>query len=31
MPLGPGLYTVSWTVAGPDAHAMQGSISFTVK
>jgi hypothetical protein len=31
MPLVPGLYTVSWTVAGADAHPMQGSISFTVK
>jgi methionine-rich copper-binding protein CopC len=31
MPLAPGLYTVSWTVAGPDAHPMQGTISFTVK
>ena len=30
-PLAPGLYTVSWTVAGPDAHQMKGTLSFTVK
>ena len=30
-PLAPGLYTVSWTVAGPDAHAMKGTYSFSVK
>ncbi len=30
-PLAPGLYTVSWTVAGADAHPMKGTYSFTVK
>ena len=30
-PLAPGLYTVSWTVAGSDGHPMKGTYSFTVK
>ena len=29
--LAPGLYTVSWTAVGDDAHAMMGTFSFTVK
>ena len=30
-PLAPGLYTVSWTSMGDDAHKMTGTMSFTVK
>lgn len=30
-PLAPGLYTVSWTAVGDDAHPMKGTFSFTVK
>ena len=30
-PLAPGLYTVSWTSMGDDAHKMTGTLSFTVK
>ena len=30
-PLSPGLYTVSWTAVGDDAHPMKGTYSFTVK
>jgi len=30
-PLAPGLYTVSWTSMGDDAHKMDGTFSFTVK
>lgn len=30
-PLTPGLYTVSWTAVGDDAHPMKGTFSFTVK
>jgi methionine-rich copper-binding protein CopC len=30
-PLAPGLYTVSWTSMGDDAHKMKGTFSFTVK
>ncbi len=30
-PLAPGLYTISWTVAGSDGHPMKGTYSFTVK
>jgi len=30
-PLAPGLYTVSWTSMGDDAHKMTGNYSFTVK
>ena len=29
--LAPGLYTVSWTSMGDDAHKMTGTLSFTVK
>jgi hypothetical protein len=31
VPLTPGLYTVSWTSMGDDAHKMTGTFSFTVK
>jgi len=30
-PLAPGVYTVSWTAVGSDAHAMNGTLSFTVE
>ena len=30
-PLAPGLYTISWTSMGDDAHKMNGTLSFTVK
>jgi hypothetical protein len=30
-PLTPGLYTISWTSMGDDAHKMTGTLSFTVK
>ncbi len=30
-PLAPGVYTVSWTAVGSDAHAMMGTLSFTVE
>ena len=30
-PLAPGLYTVTWTSMGDDAHKMTGTVSFTVK
>ncbi len=30
-PLTPGLYTVTWTSMGDDAHKMTGTLSFTVK
>ena len=30
-PLTPGLYTISWTSMGDDAHKMTGTVSFTVK
>ena len=30
-PLAPGLYTISWTSMGDDAHKMTGTLSFTVK
>jgi methionine-rich copper-binding protein CopC len=30
-PLAPGLYTISWTSMGDDAHKMDGKLSFTVK
>ena len=30
-PLAPGLYTISWTSMGDDAHKMNGTVSFTVK
>jgi len=29
--LGAGKYTVDWTVAGKDGHAVKGSYSFVVK
>ena len=30
-PLAPGLYTISWTSMGDDAHKMNGTLSFSVK
>jgi len=30
-PLAPGVYTVSWTAVGPDTHAVNGTLSFTVR
>ena len=30
-PLMPGLYTITWTSMGDDAHKMSGTLSFTVK
>ena len=30
-PLAPGVYTVSWTSMGDDAHRVNGTYSFTVK
>jgi methionine-rich copper-binding protein CopC len=30
-PLSPGLYTISWTSMGDDAHKLTGTLSFTVK
>jgi len=30
-PLAPGLYTISWTSMGDDAHKMTGTVSFSVK
>jgi len=30
-PLVPGLYTVSWTSMGDDAHKLTGTLSFSVK
>lgn len=30
-PLAPGVYTVSWTAVGPDTHAVNGTLSFTVE
>lgn len=30
-PLAPGLYTISWTSMGDDAHKMNGTLSFNVK
>lgn len=30
-PLAPGMYTVSWTAVGSDAHPMSGTLSFTVE
>jgi methionine-rich copper-binding protein CopC len=30
-PLAPGLYTISWTSMGDDAHKMTGTLSFSVK
>jgi methionine-rich copper-binding protein CopC len=30
-PIGPGSYTLSWSVAGADGHPQKGSVKFTVK
>lgn len=30
-PLAPGLYTITWTSMGDDAHKMSGTVSFSVK
>jgi methionine-rich copper-binding protein CopC len=30
-PIGPGSYTLSWSVAGADGHPQKGTVKFTVK